>query len=152
MVSSTLKAILVLAGMVIPFVGGSRSAVASSPSKVLVLEGTVDSITQISDERRPWLVTVNVKRVVSGEFSGSTFRFAVHSPAQSGLEKGRPYTVKAAWNHGASSSGAEASAPKRAPLGRRRLTWRCSGRSAFLASLGWRLAAECQVVRQIYVG
>jgi hypothetical protein len=100
MVSSILKTVVVVAAMVISRVEGSRSASASSPSKVLVLEGTVASIGQISHERTPWLVTVTVKRVVAGEFSGPTFSFAVHSPAQSGLEKGRPYTVEAIWKDG----------------------------------------------------
>ena len=44
---------------------------------------------------------MKITRVISGEFSGSTFQFAVHSPAQSGLEKGRAYTIKAVWkDHG----------------------------------------------------
>jgi hypothetical protein len=52
----------------------------------------------IDHEFTPWLVTVVVEKVVSGEFSGSTFSFAVHSPAMSGLEVGRFYTVRAEWN------------------------------------------------------
>lgn len=100
MVSSTLKTIVVVAAMVSSVVESSRSASASSPSKVLVLEGTIASIGQIAHERTPWLVTVTVKRVVAGEFSGPTFSFAVHSPAQSGLDKGRLYTVEAVWKDG----------------------------------------------------
>jgi len=36
----------------------------------------------------------------TGDFSEPTFSFAVHSPAMSGLEKGRSYTVKAVWKNG----------------------------------------------------
>lgn len=100
MVSSTVRTIVVVAGMVIPLLGGSRSFGASPPSKVLAFEGTVASIGQVAHERTRWLVTMKVKRVVSGEFSGPTFSFAVHSPAQSGLEKGRSYTVEAVWKDG----------------------------------------------------
>jgi hypothetical protein len=79
--------------------GGWR--VAAAPSKTLVFEGTVTSITTIHHRLTPWLVTVKITKVISGEFSGSTFQFAVHSPARSGLEKGRSYTIEAVWkDHG----------------------------------------------------
>ena len=100
MVSSTFKTIVLVVGVVIPLFGGSRFADATPPSKVLAFEGTVVSIGQIAHERTPFLVTVKVKGLVSGEFSGPTFSFAVHSPAQSGLEKGRSYVVEAAWKDG----------------------------------------------------
>jgi len=47
--------------------------------------------------RRRWAVRAHVDRVVSGTFSGDTFTFTVHSPAQSGLRVGRAYTIKATW-------------------------------------------------------
>jgi hypothetical protein len=78
--------------------GGWR--VAAGPSNKLVFEGTVTSITTIDHPLTRWLVTVKLTKVISGEFSGSTFQFAVHSPARSGLEKGRSYTVEAVWKDG----------------------------------------------------
>ena len=83
--------------LVMNVVGGDWQAVAATPSKVLVFEGTVISIGTIDNGEKSWLVTVKIKRVVSGEFSGPTFEFAVHSPALSGLKKGRSYTVEAVW-------------------------------------------------------
>jgi hypothetical protein len=84
--------------LVMNVVGGDRQTVAAAPSNTLVFEGTVISIGTIDNGEKSWLITVKVKRVVSGEFSGPTFEFAVHSPARSGLEKGRAYTVEAVWN------------------------------------------------------
>jgi hypothetical protein len=73
----------------------------SKPTKAgdLVLVGTVTETQPLSARRsrKNWVVVLHVDRVVSGEFSGSTFEFAVHSPAQSGLEVGRSCTVKATW-------------------------------------------------------
>ena len=79
--------------------GGWR--VGAGPSKTLVFEGTVTSIRTIDHPLTRWLVTVQITKVISGEFSGSTFQFAVHSPAHSGLVKGRSYTIEAVWkDHG----------------------------------------------------
>ena len=77
---------------------GNRKSVAGLPGKTLVFEGTVTSIGIVDNERKPWLITVKVTRVVAGEFSGSTFEFVVHSPARSGLEMGHSYTIEAVWN------------------------------------------------------
>ena len=69
-------------------IAGEWQSIAAAPSETLVFEGTVTSITTIDHPLTRWLVTMKVTKVISGEFSGSTFQFAVHSPAQPGLEKG----------------------------------------------------------------
>lgn len=63
----------------------------------LVLVGTVREIHSQSTarSRKNWIVVVDVDRVVSGEFSGATFSFAIHSPARAGLQVGQSYTIKA---------------------------------------------------------
>ena len=69
-------------------------------SKDLVFMGTITKIYPFSAPatvRRRWAVRAHVDRVVSGTFSGDTFTFTVHSPAQSGLRVGRAYTIKATW-------------------------------------------------------
>jgi hypothetical protein len=87
--------------LVTTLIAGGWQKVAGAPSKTLVFEGTVTSITTINHRLTPWLATVKITKVISGEFSGSTFQFAVHSPARSGLEKGRSYTIEAVWkDHG----------------------------------------------------
>jgi hypothetical protein len=40
-------------------------------------------------------VRLDVAKVLLGNFSGGSFDFAVHSPARSGLQVGRTYTVTA---------------------------------------------------------
>jgi hypothetical protein len=77
-----------------------QNAGAAQPGDVLVFEGTVTSIKVIHHELTPWLVTLTVEKVLSGELSGPTFSFAVHSPAMSGLAMGRSYTVRAEWKDG----------------------------------------------------
>ena len=91
----TFAAVLAMTLMV-----GGRQEAAAAPSKTLVFEGTVVSIVTVAHDFKPWLITVQVTKVVSGEFSGSTFEFLVHSPARSGLEKGRSYTIEAVWKNG----------------------------------------------------
>jgi hypothetical protein len=81
--------------LVMAVVGGDWQETAAAPTKTLVFEGTVTSIGIVDHELKPWLVTVKVRKIVSGEFSGSTFQFVVHSPARAGLEKGRSYTIEA---------------------------------------------------------
>jgi hypothetical protein len=77
----------------------SNSEVATAdPSKNLVVEGTVTTITQIANDPKPWLVKVKVTKVVSGELSSKTFEFAVHSPSRAGLQKRRSYTIEATWD------------------------------------------------------
>src|SRR6185503_10197733 len=88
------------AAFVMTLMNGEWRKAAAAPSKVLVFEGTVTSISTVAHDFKPWLITVKVTKVISGEFSGSTFEFLVHSPAQSGLEKGRSYTIEAVWKEG----------------------------------------------------
>jgi hypothetical protein len=78
---------------------GGRAAPAA-PTKTLVFEGTVTSIRTIDHELTAWLVTVAVRKVISGEFAGSSLDFAVHSPARAGLKEGGCYTVEAVWKDG----------------------------------------------------
>ena len=42
-----------------------------------------------------YVITMRVDRVVKGQFKGKTFQFRIHSPALSGLEVGKKYTVEA---------------------------------------------------------
>lgn len=65
--------------------GGDSRAAARNARRTLLLEGTVTSIRNTDHRLTPWLVTVAVKKVISGQFAGSTFQFAVHSPARAGL-------------------------------------------------------------------
>jgi|SRR5690348_7053460 Tfp pilus assembly protein PilV len=68
--------------------------------KDLVFIGTITKLYPFSAPaavRRRWAVRAHVDRVASGTFSGDTFTFTVHSPAQSGLRVGRAYTIKATW-------------------------------------------------------
>src|SRR6266550_3853709 len=77
----------------------TQSSSADLP-KNLVFIGTVKKIYPFSAPatvRRRWAVRAHVDRVLSGTFSGDTFTFTVHSPAQSGLRVGRAYTIKATW-------------------------------------------------------
>jgi hypothetical protein len=77
----------------------THSSSSDSP-KDLVFIGTITKIYPFSAPatvRRRWAVRAHVDRVVSGTFSGDTFTFTVHSPAQSGLRVGRAYTIKATW-------------------------------------------------------
>ena len=77
----------------------TQSSSTDSP-KDLVFIGTITKIYPFSapaSVRRRWTVRTHVDRVVSGTFSGDTFTFTVHSPAQSGLRVGRAYTIKATW-------------------------------------------------------
>jgi len=91
--------IVAAVGVVTSMAGEGRSD-AAAPSKTLVFEGTVTSIRTIDNEWTPWLVTVMVTKVISGEFSGPTFQFAVHSPARAGLKEGGSYTIEAVWTQG----------------------------------------------------
>ena len=63
----------------------------------LVLVGTVTKLHPIAAPRslRRWAVVMRVEKVMSGKFSGATFTFTVHSPANAGLQVNQTYTVKA---------------------------------------------------------
>ena len=66
-------------------------------NKDIVLVGTVTEIYPVAGLLKWWAVVVHVDRVVSGEFSGTTFTFTIHSPSLAGLKIGRAYVVKAKW-------------------------------------------------------
>ena len=83
-----------------PFTLAQTQSSSTDLPKDLVFIGTVRKIYPFSAPatvRRRWAVRAHVDRVVSGTFSGDTFTFTVHSPAQSGLRVGRAYTIKATW-------------------------------------------------------
>ena len=83
--------------LVIGFGFFDRDATAEARKPDLVLVGTVAWITQGGSLLKPWIVTIDVEKVLSGELAGSRFEFATHSPARLGLEKGRSYKVRAVW-------------------------------------------------------
>ena len=89
-----------IAGTAIVFGSLGSVGMAAPRKKDLVLVGTIFSITQGGSDRKPWIVTIDVEKVVSGDFSGKTFEFAVHSPSISGLQEGHSYTIKATWKGG----------------------------------------------------
>ena len=73
---------------------------AAPPPKKLVLLGVVTKIFQVDASPaslRRWGVTIQVERVVAGEFSQPTFTFTLHSPARAGLETGHRYLITAKW-------------------------------------------------------
>ncbi|HVV48880.1 MAG TPA: hypothetical protein VHO06_04415 [Polyangia bacterium] len=88
---------VVVVGLGAAFDRSESTAAAASKKKDLVLIGTVFSISQGGDELRPWIVTVDVEKVISGELSGGWFSFPVHSPSRAGLEEGKSYTIRAVW-------------------------------------------------------
>ena len=61
----------------------------------LILSGTITSIMPGQGGLAPWVVRLDVAKVLLGNFSGGSFDFAVHSPARSGLQVGRTYAVTA---------------------------------------------------------
>jgi inhibitor of cysteine peptidase len=63
----------------------------------LTFEGTVASIeaSPIPQSEQNFVVTMQVDRVVKGEFKGKTFQFRIHSPALSGLKAGQKCVVEA---------------------------------------------------------
>jgi len=72
----------------------------AGPPRDLVLVGNVSSMSQGGSELKPWIVWIDVEKVISGDFAGKTFEFAIHSPARSGLVQGHSYTVRAKWRGG----------------------------------------------------
>jgi hypothetical protein len=66
----------------------------------IVLVGTVTKIYPVAGLRKKWAVVLHVDRVVSGEFSGMTFTFTVHSPSRAGLSVCRAYIINAVWADG----------------------------------------------------
>jgi len=68
---------------------GSRAVSAGATlkpdnSKDIVFVGTVMKIYPVAGLRKNWAVVVHVDRVASGEFSGTTFTFTIHSPWMAG--------------------------------------------------------------------
>lgn len=77
-------------------VGALSCAIASEPSE-LIFRGTVVRIEQgvTPDPLKNFVITARVDKVLSGSFSGKRFQFAVHSPAQSRIDLGRQYKIRA---------------------------------------------------------
>ena len=71
-----------------------------APAQDLVFIGTVTKIYPVASaySQRRWAVVAQIDRVISGEFSGTTFTFTVHSPSRMGLQVGRAYTITAKRN------------------------------------------------------
>lgn len=72
------------------------------PAEDLVFIGTVQKVYPMPSghSTRNWAVVTHIDKVISGEFSGTTFTFMVHSPARMGLRVGRAYTIKAMRSEG----------------------------------------------------
>lgn len=88
-------------GTIIPSRGfdGEQAVFTDTTAKDLVFIGTVSEISPlpVASSLTKWAVIAHIDKVVSGEFSGTTFTFAIHSPARAGLRVGRRYTIKATW-------------------------------------------------------
>src|SRR5450631_3469981 len=69
----------------------------STNSDDLALLGTVTSIhvADTGNPRKQWVVTTRVDKILAGDFAGRQFSFAIHSQAQSGLEVGKQYRIRA---------------------------------------------------------
>jgi hypothetical protein len=80
-------------------VAAEQTALTDTTARDLVFIGTVTEIRPASAARslRNWAVVAHVDKLVAGEFSGTTFTFAIHSPARAGLRVGQAYTIKARW-------------------------------------------------------
>ena len=80
---------------------GAQAVSSSTIAKEGDLEfiGTITKIYTLTSirSRKNWAVVTHVDRVVSGDFFGTTFSFAIHSPTLSGLQVGRTHTIKATW-------------------------------------------------------
>jgi hypothetical protein len=75
----------------------SASTPSSSNGADLTFLGTVTSIdaANTGNPGKKWVVTTRVDKILSGDFGGSNFAFAVHSPVQAGLEVGTQYRIRA---------------------------------------------------------
>jgi len=80
-------------------IDAERTAFTDTTARDLVFIGTVTEIqpAPAAHSLRNWAVVAHIDKLVSGEFSGTTFTFAVHSPARAGLRVGQTYTIKARW-------------------------------------------------------
>ncbi len=63
----------------------------------LVFLGTVEKVeaSPLPQSTLNWIVHCRVDQILSGNFSGRTFSFRVHSPVKSGLEVGKQYKIVA---------------------------------------------------------
>ncbi len=64
-------------------------------SEETIFLGTVTKI-DIGNTRHPvlrWVVTLRIDKVITGELPGETFRLAIHSPSQEGVEPGHQYRM-----------------------------------------------------------
>jgi hypothetical protein len=74
---------------------------ASTPRRSTLIDLTfLGKVTNIEaadtgDPLKEWVVTTRVDKVLSGDFSGSQFSFAIHSPAKSGLKVGKQVRIRA---------------------------------------------------------
>ena len=61
------------------------------------LWGTVEELysSPLAQSRFNYVVQCRVDKILSGDFSGKTFSFRIHSPSQSGLEVGKQYKIEA---------------------------------------------------------
>jgi hypothetical protein len=93
--------VAVLAIFVVGFaVRPMASAAETTPSKKLVLTGTIGSISQVDPPQpstKNWEIYFHVEKVKVGKYSDSTITFRIHSPACAGLKLGGRYTIEAAW-------------------------------------------------------
>jgi hypothetical protein len=64
-------------------------------SEIIVLQGTVTEIRpmQGAHPHQKWLVSLQVKSVIAGDFMGQMFSFNIHSPIKSGIVKGGQYVI-----------------------------------------------------------
>jgi hypothetical protein len=64
-------------------IGLAPATPGAAPRNELVVSGMVTGIhpVAIAPSMKRWLVTVHVDKVLSGDLTGKTIKFAVHSPA-----------------------------------------------------------------------
>jgi hypothetical protein len=74
------------------------TATAAEPAKKdLVFVGRVLRIDTNDNPIESFSIRMAVDQVLAGELAGSTFTFAIHSPARAMLEVGGVYEIKARW-------------------------------------------------------
>jgi len=91
-----MKGIKVIASLVqLALLAGCRT-IPGDKEQDLIFLGTIEKIeiSPLEQSTQNWVVHCRVERVLSGTFPGKTFAFRIHSPAMSGLEKGKTYKVE----------------------------------------------------------
>ena len=81
-------------------VGAPASAAGAAPSRMLVVTGTVASLSPVRappPSVKRWKVHFRVEEVIKGSCAESTITFRIHSPARAGLKIGGRYTIEAEW-------------------------------------------------------